>query len=72
MKVALQYVSDANGKTQAVQLPLAEWDKVVAKLKKYEQAFKLKKDIQEALDEVAVLKTTKGKKQTLKDFLDEL
>lgn len=72
MKLALQYVSDANGKTQAVQLPLAEWDKVMAKLKKYEEAFKLKTDIKEALEEVAILRQTKGKKQTLKEFLDEL
>ena len=40
MKIELQYVNDVNGKTQAVQLPLTEWEKVLGKLKKYEQAFK--------------------------------
>ena len=72
MKIALQYVNDADGRTQAIQLPVAEWEKVLSKLKKYEQAFKLKSDLKDALDEVKVLKTSKTKKQTLNEFLDEL
>lgn len=72
MKIALQYVNDADGRTQAIQLPIAEWEKVLNKLKKYEQAFKLKSDLKDALDEVKVLKTSKTKKQTLNEFLDEL
>lgn len=72
MKIALQYVNDVNGKTQAVQLPLTEWEKVLNKLKKYEQALKLRSDLKEALDQVAVLKRTKGNKQTLNEFLNEL
>lgn len=71
MKVALQYVNDINGKTQAVQMPLTEWEKVLNKLKKYEQALKLRSDLQEALDEVAI-KKSKGHKQTLSEFLNEL
>jgi hypothetical protein len=72
MKIALQYVKDMNGKTQAVQLPLTEWEKVLTKLKKYEQALKLRSDLKEAFDQVAVLKKQKGHKQTLNEFLDEL
>jgi len=72
MKIALQYVNDVNGKTQAVQLPLTDWEKVLNKLKKYEQALKLRSDLKEALDQVAVLKQTKGHKQTLNEFLNEL
>jgi hypothetical protein len=72
MKIALQYVNDINGKTQAVQLPLTEWEKVLNKLKKYEQALKLRSDLKEALEQVATLKQTKGHKQTLNDFLNEL
>lgn len=56
MKIALQYVNDINGKTQAVQLPLSEWEKVLNKLKKYEQALKLKSDLKE--QELADLNTT--------------
>jgi hypothetical protein len=72
MKIAVQYVNDINGNTQAVQLPLNEWEKVLNKLRKYEQALKLRSDLKEAFDQVSILKKQKGQKQTLKDFLNEL
>jgi NADH dehydrogenase FAD-containing subunit len=72
MKIALQYVNDMNGETQAVQLPLTDWEKVLNKLKKYEQALKLRSDLKEAFEEVAFLKKQKGHKQTLNEFLNEL
>ena len=72
MKIALQYLNDTNGNIQAVQLPLTEWEKLLNKLKKYEQALKLKSDLKEAFEEVSVLKKTRGRKQTLKEFLNEL
>ena len=72
MKIALQYVSDITGKTQAVQMPLTEWEKVLSKLKKYEQSLKIKSDLKEAFEQVALLKKSKQKKQTLNDFLNEL
>ena len=72
MKITLQYVNDIHGNTQAVQLPLTEWEKLLNKIKKYEQALKLKSDLKEAFEQVAVLKKTKGHKQTLNEFLDEL
>lgn len=72
MKLALQYLSDINGKPNAVQLPLNDWEKVLYKLKKYEQALKIKSDLKEAFEEVALLRKSKEKKQTLTDFLHEL
>jgi hypothetical protein len=72
MKIALQYVSDSDGKTQSVQLPLTDWEKLLSKLKKYEQTLKIKTDLKEAFDQVAQLRKSKGKKQTLNDFLNEL
>lgn len=72
MKIALQYLNDIDGNTQAVQLPLAEWEKVLTKLRKYEQALKIKSDLKEAFEQVAILKRTPGPKQTLNDFLNEL
>ena len=71
MKIDLQYVNDLNGNTNAVQLPLNEWEKVLNKLKKYEQAFKLKSDLTEAFQQVSILKA-KGHKKTLNEFLNEL
>lgn len=72
MKIALQYLNDIHGKTQAVQLPLTDWEKVLNKLKKYEQALQLKSDLTEAFEQVASLKRAKGHKQTLNEFLNEL
>jgi predicted transglutaminase-like protease len=72
MKLALQYLSDSDGEPRAVQLPIADWKKVLEKLKKYEQTLKIKSDLTEAFEEVAFLRKSKEKKQTLTDFLDEL
>lgn len=72
MKISVQYVNDISGNTQAVQLPINEWNKMLNKLNKYEQAFKLKTDLKAAMDEVKKLKDKKIPKQTLSDFLNEL
>lgn len=72
MKIALQYLNDEKGNTQAVQLPLSEWKKIMNKIKKYEQALQLKSDLKEALNQVVVLKNAKGHQPTLNDFLNEL
>lgn len=72
MKIALQYLNDIDGNTQAVQLPLNEWEKVLYKIRKYEQALKLRSDLKEAFEQVAMLKKSKRHKQTLNEFLNEL
>lgn len=61
-----------NGETQAVQLSLTDWEKVLNKLRKYEQALKLRSELKGAFEEVASLKKQKGHKQTLNEFLNEL
>ena len=72
MKLAIQYLNDRNGTTQAIQLPISDWERVLDKMKKYEQSLKMKSDIKEALDQVSKMKKSKRKNQTLNDFLDEL
>ncbi len=72
MKIALQYVSDSDGKTRSVQIPLTDWEKILAKLKGYEQSLKIKSDLKEAFEQVTKLRKSKSKKQTLTDFLNEL
>ena len=72
MKIALQYVNDSSGKTQSVQIPLTDWEKLMSKLKKYEQTLKIKTDLNDAFKEVAQLRKSKAKKQSLNDFLNEL
>jgi len=68
----MQYLTDGNGKPQAVQLPISEWNKLVSRLNKYEQMFLLKKDLTKAFDEVKKIQQGKLKKQSLQDFLHEL
>jgi hypothetical protein len=72
MKIEIQYLSDLNGKTNAVQLPYSDWEKLLNKLKKYEQTLKIKSDLQEAYEHVIFLKESKKNKQTLSEFLNEL
>jgi len=72
MKIAIQYLIDGDGNNKAVQLPLSDWEKVLNKLKKYEQTLKLNSELKEAFDQVSKLKAGKEKKQTLNDFLNEL
>ena len=72
MKIALQYLSDSKGETTAVQLTLTEWKKIVSKIKKLEQTLKIKSDLKEAFEQVDILRKSKGKKETLNDFLNEL
>ena len=56
MKLAIKFVKDVKENTQAVQLPLSEWERVLAKLKKHEQTLKLKSHLTEAFEQVATLK----------------
>lgn len=72
MKIALQYVHDSNGKIKFIQIPLKDWEKILAKLKKYEQTFKLRSELVEAFDEVKEHKKSNSKKQQLNDFLNDL
>ena len=72
MKIAIQYVSDSAGRKKSVQVPLTEWEKLMNRLKKYEQTLKLKSDLKEAFQEVERLKRSKSKKPSLKELLNEL
>jgi len=72
MKLDLQYLRDVNGKTNAVQLSLSDWEKLLNKLKKYEQTLKIKSDLKEAYEQVISLKEGRKNKQTLSEFLNKL
>ena len=64
MKIAIQYLNDSKGNVQAVQLPLSEWEKVLLKIKKYEQTLRIKSDLVEAFLEVEKIRAGKIKKET--------
>lgn len=72
MKIALQYVSDLNGKPQAVQMPVSEWEKVLLQIRRSEQVLQLRSDLKIALKQAQALRRSKAKKQSLTDFLNEL
>ena len=72
MKLSIQYLHDSNGTTQAIQLPVSDWQLVVAKLRKYEQTLRLKTDLTDAFKHVKKMQQGKSKKQELTDFLNEL
>ncbi len=72
MKIPVQYVNDEDGNVMAIQVTISEWQKVLTKLKKYEQALSLKSDLAQAFEEVVQLKRSKGAKQMLKEFLNGL
>ena len=72
MKMAIQYVSDTKGKHKAVQIPIRDWDRLLEKLRGYEQQLLLKSDLVAAFDEVRLMQSGKLPKQHLADFLNEL
>jgi hypothetical protein len=59
MKIALQYVNDSDGNLQSVQVPITDWDKLMLKLKHYEQTLELRLTLQRHL---IMLRNYKGKK----------
>ncbi len=70
MKIPVQYLNDEEGNIKAVQVSITEWQKVLSKLRKMEQAINLRKDLSEAFEEVTKFSKSKRKKETLKDFLN--
>ena len=71
MKVPVNYVNDADGNVQAVQIPVEDWKELLEKVRHYEQLLKLRSTLSSALSQVARMRTGKLKKRTLKDVLRE-
>jgi len=72
MKVPMQYVNDADGNVQAVQVPLEDWNDLVKKLRHYEQLLKMRSSLSDALSQVARMRSGKLKKRSLKEVLREV
>lgn len=68
----MQYVNDADGNVQAVQVPVKDWNDLVEKLRHYEQLLKMRSTLSDALSQVARMRSGKLKKRTLKDVLREV
>jgi hypothetical protein len=72
MKLALQYLNDESGRTNAVQLSIDEWNRLMLKFKKYEVSLKMKSNLQQAIKEAEQMSKSSKRKQTLSDFLNTL
>ncbi len=71
MKVPVNYVNDAEGNIQAVQIPVQDWKELLEKVRHYEQLLKLRSTLSTALSQVERIRSGKLKKRTLKDVLRE-
>jgi len=65
MKVPMHYVNDAEGNLEAVQIPVVEWEKLMATMKRYEQLLKVRSDLSEALEQVKRMRAGKLRKRSL-------
>src|SRR5437879_206547 len=72
MRLSVEYVNDADGNVLAVQVPVAQWKRMLQTLRANEQKERIKRDIVQALKEVEQLGKSKQRPQTLKEFLREL
>ncbi|MCO6483369.1 MAG: hypothetical protein J5I62_11330 [Flavobacteriales bacterium] len=72
MKIPLQYVNDAEGNVQAVQIPIEDWARLTDQMRRYEQMLKLKKDLLLAMGQVDRMRKGTLRKRTLKDLVDGL
>lgn len=71
MKAPFSTMNDADGKVQAVVVPVEEWNEMVEKMRHYEQVLKIRSSLGKAMDQVARMRSGKLKKRTLKDVLRE-
>jgi PHD/YefM family antitoxin component YafN of YafNO toxin-antitoxin module len=71
MKAPISTMNDAEGKVQAVVVPVEEWNEMVEKMRHYEQVLKIRSSLGKAMDQVARMRSGKLKKRTLKDVLRE-
>ncbi len=72
MRLSVQYLNDADGNVQAVQVPVGEWKKLLKELEARKNERKVKADVAAALQEVAEMRKSNSRPQSLKEFLREL
>ena len=66
-RVRLHY--DAAGKPKKVEMSYAQYKRLMDRIRKYEQAMKIKEDLQVAFNEVKELEKSGRKPKPLKDLL---
>ena len=71
MTYKLQYISDQNGETTAVVIPIKDWLEFQKEHNKLQQIAKLKTGLKNALSEFEAIRKGKKKAVTLSEFLNE-
>ena len=70
MTYNLTYIRDSIGRQRAVQLSVKDWRKIEKKLKEAEFLTRLRKDLDESLDDIRLYKEGKKKLKTLDEWRD--
>jgi len=72
MRFNVQYLSDANGKPKAVQVPYNQWKTLLEKLAEHEFSDKFSSDLKAALTDVHLMQSGAKPKRTIQDLINEL
>jgi hypothetical protein len=72
MEFKVQYLYDKDGIVKAVQIPIKDWKWLQSKFRIFTKELALKKDLEQAISEVAQMQDGTMKKQPLGEFLAEL
>lgn len=72
MRLSVEYVNDAEGNVRAVQVPVADWKKLLKSMRGLQQRMQMKSDLAEALAEVNRKRAGKQQSETLEEFLRAL
>lgn len=67
----VSYVVDDEGKESAVIVPIGQWKEFLEKFSKMKNKLKVLTGLEEAVDEVDLIREGKKQSMTLNDFLDE-
>ncbi len=71
MNLQIQYLTDSRGHKTAVQIPYAQWRRLLADYNHLTQYAKLKRGLEEAFEEIAEIENGSREPITLDAFLDE-
>jgi PHD/YefM family antitoxin component YafN of YafNO toxin-antitoxin module len=67
----INYITDSYGKQSAVIVPIADWEEIMERLAKMKRKLEILAGLEEAVEEVNMVKEGKVKLKSFKEFLDE-
>lgn len=67
----VNYITDGYGNQSAIVIPIDEWNKLIRKHNKLKRKLEILMGLENAVQEVNMVKEGKMKLKSFKDFLDE-